>query len=119
MNKHPIAINEEKVGEYPSFTGAGGGRFYDEVLEYRVWCHSENDGYCAFVTYEEALSYSRAHPTTAKEPLALVRQLEWIDEPKKGVFAHKKGNRITEWRVDWLKENKRFDDSIELFIASA
>jgi hypothetical protein len=49
--------------------------------------------------------------------LVLVRQLEWINEPKPGEFEHKREERITEWRVEWL-ENKRGVDSISDFLAN-
>lgn len=33
-----------------------------------------------------------------------------------GVYVPKEGERITEWRVEWLKENKRGPDSIAQFM---
>ena len=45
------------VGEYSAVAGAGGGYVWDEVLEYRVWCHPKESGddyYYAYATYEEA-----------------------------------------------------------------
>ena len=64
---YPDAVDLEKVGSYPSVVGAGGGFVWDEVLEYRVWCHPErgapdeedgSDYYYVFATYAEALAYS-------------------------------------------------------------
>ena len=116
--KYPVAIDKDKVGEYSSLTKSGGGMFYDDVLEYRVWCHpdSGDDDYTAFETYEEALQFSRSRPHTAEEPLALVKQLEWINNPGEGVFQHHTGERITEWRTEWLEDNKRTEDSISDFL---
>ena len=61
---YPDAVDPEKVGSYPALAGAGGGYVWDEVLEYRVWCHPErgapdeddgSDYYYCFTTYAEAL----------------------------------------------------------------
>ena len=121
--KYPVAIDKDKVGEYSSLSKSGGGLFYDDVLEYRVWCHphpddpiGNDDDYHAFETYEEALQFSQSRPHTAEEPLALVKQLEWINNPEEGVFQHHTGERITEWRTEWLEENKRTEDSISDFL---
>lgn len=63
--KFPRAIDIEKVGTYPATAGAGGGYVWDEVLEYRVWCHPHegaeesedgSDYYYAYATYEEAFA---------------------------------------------------------------
>lgn len=117
----PPAIDPDKVGEYPALTKSGGGYFYDEVLEYRVWCHPErgapdpdesgDDYFRAFATYEQALECAKSTPG-AEEPLALVRQLEHVNEPEEGVFIHVRGERITEWRVEWLIDSKRSETSI-------
>lgn len=126
MSQYPLAINLDLVGEYPASTKSGGGYFYDEVLEYRVWCHPEcgapdecdgEDYYYAFAVYEQALEFSQGTPG-AEPPLVLIRQLEWINEPSKGVFIHEKGERITEWRVEWLDSSARKPGDIEGFIAS-
>ena len=59
MTLYPDAVDAEAVGKYPGFTHSGGGFVWDEVLEYRVWCHPElgapdlddgNDYYHAFAT---------------------------------------------------------------------
>ena len=109
---YPIAVDLAKVGEYPALTKSGGGYFYDDVLEYRVWVHPGGDDYyCAFATYEEAKRFSEG-TARAEEPLVLVRQLEHVNEPKPSVFEHVKRERITEWRVEWLQGTKRGPDSI-------
>lgn len=105
---YPDSIDENRVGEYPAETKSGGGYFYDQVLEYRVWCRpwqgapDEFDGeiyYYAFHTYDEALEFSN-ETDGSEAPLVLVKQLEWIDEPEDGKFIHKTGERLTEWRVE-------------------
>ena len=120
---YPNAKWPEKVGKYPAVTKSGGGYFYDEVLEYRVWCHPEagspdlhngDDYYNAFISYDEAIEFS-GNTNGAESPIVLVLQREHINEPKKGVFEWKKEERITEWMVEWL-ENKRSDDSISTFL---
>src|SRR5215831_2202198 len=90
--RYPDAVDPDLVGTYSASAHAGGGYVWDEVLEYRVWCHPErgaedlddgSDYYYAFGTYAEALEFSRA-TKGAEEPLALVLQREYIDEPSKG-----------------------------------
>jgi len=117
----PPAVDASQVGEYPALVKSGGGYFYDEVLEYRVWCHPErgapdpdqsgDDYFYAFGTFEEALACAESTPG-AEEPLVLVRQIEHVDEPEPGVYVHVKAERITEWRVEWLADSKRDSESI-------
>jgi len=66
--RYPTAVNPKRVGKYPALAGAGGGYVWDEVLEYRVWCHPErgapdladgNDYFYAFATFPKALKFSR------------------------------------------------------------
>lgn len=126
MSKYPTAIIPELVGEYPAFAKSGAGYFFDEVLEYRVWCHPErgapdddgdgDDYYYAFETYEEALECSQTVPGS-EEPLVLIRQHEWINEPTPGQFVHMKGERVAEWRVEWLDRGARRAGDIEAFIS--
>jgi hypothetical protein len=35
----PEVMDGDLVGTYPARAFAGGGYVWDEVLEYRVWCH--------------------------------------------------------------------------------
>jgi putative acetyltransferase len=123
-SKWPLAVDPAKVGTYPADTKSGAGYFYDDVLEYRVWVHPDKGGntlngdrdwFIAFAQYEPAKQYSDK-VAGAEPPLVLVRQLEWIDEPNRGQFIPKKGERITEWQVDWLKETKRTATSIQEFL---
>ena len=124
MEKHPKTIDPRRVGSYPAFAKSGAGYFYDAVLEYRVWCHPEKgapdeyeggDYYYAFDSYAKALLFSQA-TTGAEQPLALVRQDQWIDEPESGVFIPHRSKRITEWRVEWLLQSKRRPGSISAFL---
>ena len=123
--RFPVAADPEKVGRYPAAVHAGGGYVWDDVLEYRVWCHPErgapdlhdgNDYYFAFATYPKALAFSRRTPG-AEEPLVLVLQKQYIDEPQAGVYVHVKKRRITEWRVAWLSRPRRTPDTIPDFLA--
>lgn len=115
---YPKAIDPKKVGTYPAATFSGGGYFYDAVLEYRVWVHPENgddDYYYVYETYEEALEKSE-NTERAEEPLVLILQEQYVDEPQAGVFVKKVNSRITEWCVEWLEGSKREKDSIDDFI---
>lgn len=117
-SSYPVAVDPDKVGSYPALTKSGGGYFYDEVLEYRVWVHPSSGGddyYHAFPTYEQALDFSQT-TEGAEEPLVLVLQREWINEPRPNEFIPQEGERITEWRVEWLQDNRRQPDSIEQFL---
>jgi hypothetical protein len=120
----PPALHPKKVGEYPAATKSGAGYFFDEVLEYRVWlCPAkgaqslagDNDYFFAFASYENALAFSRK-TKGAEEPLVLIRQYEWIDEPSPGKYEVQKEERLTEWRVAWLKDSKRGPTSISEFL---
>jgi len=113
---YPVSIDPGKVGEYPVLTKSGGGYVYDEVLEYRVWISADGDDYYyAFSTYEEAKQFAEK-TEGAEEPLVLVLQHEHINEPEPGKYEHVKGERITEWRVEWLDGNKRGPDTIANFL---
>ncbi|HEU4530489.1 MAG TPA: hypothetical protein VFR59_04855 [Steroidobacteraceae bacterium] len=123
--RYPTAVDPKRVGKYPALTKSGGGYVWDEVLEYRVWCHPErgapdhhdgNDYYYAFATYPQALAFSRKTPG-AEEPLALIRQREHINEPEPGKYVHVKRVRITEWQVEWLKRPRRRPNTIPDFMS--
>lgn len=124
-SKYPDAVDPKKVGTYKATAGAGGGYVWDEVLEYRVWCHPEdgapdeadgNDYYYPFATYAEALQCSK-EIQGAEEPLALILQREYIEEPEPGKYVHVKKKRITEWPVEFLRRPKRTPSTIPDFLA--
>ena len=98
---YPDAVDASKVGTYPATVAAGGGYVWDAVLEYRVWWHPEDgsgDCFRAFATYAEALAFSQ-EVTGAEDPLALILQLEHLNEPEPGQFVHVLQPRVTEWPV--------------------
>ena len=124
QSAYPHAMDNAKVGKYAARTKSGAGYFYDDVLEYRVWfcpergakpLNGKDDYYVAFAEYERAEELSKASKG-AEEPLVLVRQYEWIDEPEPGHYQAEKGNRITEWQVEWLEGSKRTTNSTKDFL---
>lgn len=123
--RYPAVIDPNKVGTYPASAKSGGGYVWDAVLEYRVWCHPEqgapdlydgDDYFHAFATYEEAAYFSEQTEGT-EEPLALILQKEYIDEPEDGKYVHMREQRITEWPVVFLKRPKRTASTIPDFLA--
>jgi hypothetical protein len=123
--EYPDAIDPHKVGSYPAKAGAGGGFVWDEVLEYRVWCHPErgapdesngNDYYYAYPTYSEALARSR-NTQGAEKPLALILQREHINETEPERYVHVTEERITEWPVEFLRRPRRTASTIPDFFA--
>lgn len=124
-HKYPDAVAPELVGNYAASAKTGGGYVWDAVLEYRVWCHPENgatdlcegdDYFYSFATYDEANDFSR-QTAGAEEPLALILQEEYIDEPDDGVYIHMKEQRIAEWPVIFLRRPKRTSETIPAFLA--
>lgn len=124
---YPDAIDAALVGEHTMIAHEGGGHFFDQVLEYRVWFHCAPDAaddqdeveegyYYAFATYAEALACSTTRPGAGK-PRVLVRQLEWVEETPDAGLVHCKGERITEWKPKWLAVGVRQPGAIEAFIA--
>jgi hypothetical protein len=123
--RYPTVLDPSKVGTYPATAKAGGGFVWDAVLEYRVWCHPErgapdeaegSDYYYAFETYEDAESFSRTHEGT-EEPLAMVLQREYIDEPEPGQYVHVREQRVAEWPVTFLSRPQRDAMTIPAFFA--
>ena len=126
QNQFPDACNPDLVGKYDAMANSGGGYFFDEVLEYRVWCHPErgapdefegDDYFYSFATYAEAIEFAADFPG-CEEPLVLIRQREWINEPRPGVFEPQRGERIAEWRPEWLADSARQPGTIEAFLAA-
>jgi hypothetical protein len=125
FDEYPPAVDPSRVGTYPALTKSGGGYVWDAVLEYRVWCHPKrgaedlfegNDYFEAFATYAEALAFSLS-TRGAEEPLALIRQDEYIDEPRPGHYIHVQKVRVTEWPVEFLSRPKRTKDTIPNFLS--
>jgi hypothetical protein len=115
VNSYPDAVELNLVGTYSPLAKAGGGYVWDDVLEYRVWCHPEcgsadledgSDYYYAFATYAEALAFSQ-RTEGAEAPLALIRQGEYIAEDNPGEYRHVKEVRIAEWPVEFLRRPRR------------
>jgi hypothetical protein len=122
---YPAVLDPDLVGTYPATAFAGGGYVWDEVLEYRVWCHPErgapdeadgNDYYYPFASYEEAAEFTAQTPG-AEEPLALILQREFIDEPAPGQYVHVRDERITEWPVAFLARPRRSQPTISDFLS--
>lgn len=113
------------VGRYPARAHAGGGYVWDEVLEYRVWCcpargaedvAGGDDYFYAFGSFEEAEAASQ-ELAGAEDPVALVRQREYIDEVEPGVYRHVTAERVTEWPVEFLSRPRRDEATIPDFLA--
>jgi hypothetical protein len=124
-DNYPDVIDPSLVGTYSPVAKAGGGDVWDDVLEYRVWCHPErgatdfdegSDYYYPFASYSEALAFSRV-TEGAEEPLALVRQSEYIDEPNPGDYRHVAEERITEWPAEFLRRPRRTTNTIPDFLS--
>jgi len=124
-DRYPDVLDPNLVGTYSPLAKAGGGYVWDDVLEYRVWCHPErgspdledgSDYYHPFATYAEALAFSRS-TEGAEAPTALIRQLEYIAEDNPGEYRHVKEERIAEWPVEFLRRPRRTQDTIPDFLA--
>ncbi len=119
MTRYPEVLDPGRVGSYPATAKAGGGYVWDEVLEYRVWCHPADGGddyYQAFASYPEAAAFA-ARTSRAESPLALVLQREYIDEPSPGDYRHVRAERVTEWPVEFLRRPRRTAHTIPDFLA--
>jgi putative acetyltransferase len=121
----PDVLDPALVGTYPAEAFAGGGYVWDAVLEYRVWCHPEqgapdladgDDYYYPFDSYQEAAEFAASHPG-CEDPLALVLQEEYIDEPEPGRYTHVRARRVTEWPVEFLARPRRTARTIPDFFA--
>jgi putative acetyltransferase len=125
MANYPKVKDPNFIGEYPALAKSGGGYVWDDVLEYRVWCHPEdrapdteegNDYYYAFETYEEALAFSKKN-NGCETPIALVLQEEYISEPEPGKYEHVREQRLTEWQVELLQRPRRTNKTIPDFLS--
>lgn len=122
---YPPVLDLAEVGNFPAEVFAGGGYVWDEVLEYRVWCHPErgapdlcdgHDYFHAFGSHDEAQAFA-IDTVGAEEPLALVLQREYIDEPEDGHFVHIRQQRMTEWPVEFLLRPRRTPQTIPDFLS--
>ena len=122
---YPRVVDPQGVGTYPARAFAGGGYVWDEVLEYRVWCHPEqgapdvcegSDYFHAFASHDEAQAFAD-QTRGAEQPLALVLQREYLDEPEDGCFVHVRQERVTEWPVALLSRPRRTPRTIPDFLA--
>jgi len=125
QKRYPDVLDAELVGSYPATAKAGGGFVWDAVLEYRVWCHPErgapdaadgSDYFHAFASFDEALTFSM-QTLGAEEPLALVLQEEFIDEPEPGEYFHVRQRRVAEWPVVLLTRPRRTASTIPDFLS--
>ncbi len=121
----PSVKDAALVGTYSGLSNAGGGFVWDAVLEYRVWCCPANgaddleegsDYYYAFADFGEALQFSGG-TRGADDPLALIEQLEYIDEAEEGVYRHVRERRVTEWPVEFLARPVRTERTIPDFLS--
>lgn len=126
MKTYPTAVDAEMVGSYPALTFSGGGYFWDEVLEYRVWAHPRDgaedlaDGdlyFHSFATHEEAVQHYENH-VGSHQPIVLVLQKEWAEQTAEGVYEHRKESRMTEWAVSFWEGYKRLEHTIPDFLAA-
>jgi hypothetical protein len=74
------------------------------------------DYYHPFATFEEASAFASKTPG-AREPLALILQQEYIEEPSDGQYVHVRSPRITEWPVEFLSRPRRDARTIPDFMA--
>jgi hypothetical protein len=83
-----------------------------------VWVHprSSSDWYRAFATAGEAEAFARA-TSGAEEPLALILQEEYLDEPEPGVYVHVQRRRVAEWPLPFLRRPQRTARTIPDFMA--
>ncbi|MBL4702943.1 MAG: hypothetical protein JKY54_00345 [Flavobacteriales bacterium] len=118
--EYPEVVDIIKVGAYDNIAFAGAGFFYDEVLEYRVWCYPSqgakdvfegDDYFYPFENFNQAFTFANQEKGR-QEPIALIKQYEWINEIEEGKYIHERGARIAEWNALDLKGRKRQKESI-------
>jgi hypothetical protein len=103
---YPTAVDPARVGTYDPLSSSGAGYFYDDVLEYRVWVHPDKDGlplngdkdyFFAFAQYEPAAVFA-GRTRGSEDPIVLIRQREWINEPEPGHYIAEHVERMTSGR---------------------
>lgn len=116
--RYPAVFDEDLVGFFDVETHAGGGYVWDEVLEYRVWVHvdDDDDSVNVFPDYPSAKAFA---DTTegAESPIALILQREYIEEPEPGCYNHVVESRVTEWPIEFLSRPRRTEKTIPDFLA--
>ena len=123
--EYPSVLDPAAVGTYSAVAKAGGGFVWDEVLEYRVWLSPrdgaadrfDGDDYFAFFDNARAAFEFAEATAGSSEPLALVLQREYLDEPEPGVYLHCRDERVTEWPVVFLTRPRRTARTIPDFLA--
>ncbi len=122
---YPDVLDPLLVGTHAALAKSGGGYVWDEVLEYRVWCHPErgapdiadgSDYYYPFESCEAALAFASQNPGTG-QPLALVLQREHINEPEPGQYVHVVEERMAEWPIEFLRRPRRTPSTIPDFLS--
>lgn len=109
---YPDAYKKEKVGTYDLEVFSGAGYVYDYVLEYRVWYKKRGRTFCAsFDNYNDALAYHRQNKKS-EEPIVLVLQKEYVNEPEPGKYVLVNEERITEWQPEWLRDGLRTKEKV-------
>jgi putative acetyltransferase len=121
----PAVDDPGLVGTHPAVVKAGGGLVWDAVLEYRVWLHPDrgapdlqdgSDYFRAFASYDDAAGFA-GRTKGAEEPLALVLQEEYLEEPEPGRYEHVKERRLAEWPVEFVRRPRRTARTIPDFLA--
>ncbi|MDO3642296.1 hypothetical protein [Mucilaginibacter sp. L3T2-6] len=64
----------------------------------------------------EALEFSKENQG-AENPLALILQKEYLDEPEPNKYVHVMEQRITEWPVEFLNRPRRNPNTIPDFLS--
>lgn len=128
MNPAFLGIRTEIHG----VDGERPGRFYDDVVEYRVYAEQSGGSnvatWQAFKTHEEAENF-RSRIPGFKPPVVLVLQKEWVETENgryvgvsakkfvvKGQTIEAKG-RLVEWKPGWLAGYKRGPASVQNFVS--
>jgi hypothetical protein len=114
LQSRPGSANQYQVRLFKS--GVIGARCIRRWLP-SAFGADRGDDYCyAFATYTEALAFSQS-TKGAEAPLALIRQLEYIEEPNPGDYRHLKEVRVTEWPVEFLRRPRRTRNTIPDFLS--
>lgn len=116
---HPTVSDPALVGSYDARANAGGGYFWDRVLEYRVWFDTDRgDRFRAFARCEDAEAWAREFQPSPPV-LALVHQVESVRGPtEEGAYEIVREPRNAEWHVAWLAGTQRGPSSIAEFLAN-